>query len=210
MDIILLERVTKLGQMGDIVTVKDGYARNFLLPQKKAMRATENNKKHFETQRKELEARNIELKTEAEAVATTLADVKVVLIRQAGESGHLYGSATTRDIATGVSDSGVNINRAQVILAHPIKSIGLINVEIKLHPEVSTTVLVNVARSDEEADTQFETGAAVTGEQAESEYVFEPGGFEDEEDEAAKEATEESSDDEAPEAEEATEETSEE
>ena len=200
MDIILLERVVKLGQMGDIVTVKDGYARNFLLPQNKAMRATDSNKKHFETQRKELEARNLELKSEAEKVAVTLADVKVTLIRQAGESGHLYGSATTRDIADGVSSEGVTVNRSQVILDHPIKSIGLINVKIKLHPEVSTTVVVNVARSDEEAETQFSTGAAVTGEKEEDEYVFEPGGFDEDEDEAAEKATEEASDEAAEEA----------
>lgn len=189
MDIILLERVTKLGLMGDIVTVKDGYARNFLLPQKKALRATESNKKFFATQRVELEARNIELKAEAEKVALTLVDVKVVLIRQAGESGHLYGSASTRDIADGITSSGIAINRSQVILAHPIKSIGLVNVTIKLHPEVSETVVVNVARSDEEAETQFATGFAVTGDQTEDEYVFEPGGFDEDEDEATKEAS---------------------
>lgn len=193
MDIILLERVTKLGLMGDIVTVKDGYARNFLLPQKKALRATENNKKFFATQKIELEARNIELKVEAEKVALTLDGVKVVLIRQAGESGHLYGSASTRDIAEAITNTGVAINRSQVILDHPIKSIGLVNVTIKLHPEVSTTVVVNVARSDEEAETQFSTGAAVTGEQEEDEYVFEPGGFDEDEDEATEEASVEAS-----------------
>ena len=193
MDIILLERVTKLGLMGDIVTVKDGYARNFLLPQKKALRATENNKKIFAAQRIELEARNIELKAEAEKVALTLVDVKVVLIRQAGESGHLYGSASTRDIAEAITNAGVAINRAQVILDHPIKSIGLVDVSIKLHPEVSETVVVNVARSDEEAETQFSTGAAVTGEQEEDEYVFEPGGFDEDEDETTKEASNEAS-----------------
>ena len=186
MDIILLERVTKLGLMGDVVTVKDGYARNFLLPQKKALRATESNKKVFENQRVELEARNVEMKAEAEKIALTLVDVKVVLIRQAGESGHLYGSATTRDIAEAVTNAGVTINRAQVILAHPIKSIGLVDVSIKLHPEVSETVVVNIARSDEEAETQFETGAAVTSEKAEDEYVFEPGGFDDDEDEGSE------------------------
>lgn len=200
MDIILLERVTKLGLMGDVVTVKDGYARNFLLPQKKALRATESNKKIFEIQRVELEARNIELKAEAEKIALTLADVKVVLIRQAGESGHLYGSATTRDIAESVTNAGFSINRSQVILAHPIKSIGLVNVSIKLHPEVSETVIVNIARSEEEAETQFATGAAVTGEQDEDEYVFEPGGFEDEEDEAAEKVDAETSEDTADEA----------
>ena len=198
MDIILLERVAKLGLMGDVVTVKDGYARNFLLPQKKALRATESNKKVFEAQRVELEARNIEQKTEAEKVALSLADIKVVLIRQAGESGHLYGSATTRDIAEAVTNSGVTINRAQVILAHPIKSIGLVDVSIKLHPEVSETVVVNIARSDEEAQTQFETGTAVTSEKTEDEYVFEPGGFDDEDEDEAKpseDTSEESSDD---------------
>lgn len=200
MDIILLERVTKLGLMGDVVTVKDGYARNFLLPQKKALRATESNKKVFETQRVELEARNVEMKSEAEKIALTLIDVKVVLIRQAGESGHLYGSATTRDIAEAVTNAGVTINRAQVILAHPIKSIGLVDVSIKLHPEVSETVVVNIARSEEEAETQFATGAAVTGEQDDNEYVFEPGGFDDDEDEAAEKVEAETSEDSADEA----------
>jgi len=197
MDIILLERVNKLGLMGEIVTVKDGYARNFLLPQKKALRATEANKKFFETQRIELEARNVELKSEADKIAASLVDIKIILIRQAGESGHLYGSATTRDIAEAITNAGVSINRAQVILAQPIKSIGLVEVSIKLHPEVSENVTVNVARSDEEAATQFETGAAVTGEQAEDEYTFEPGGFDEDEDDKAEESAEESSEESA-------------
>ncbi len=189
MDIILLERVTKLGHMGDIVTVKNGYARNFLLPQNKALRATENNKKFFATQRVELEARNIELKAEAAKVSEGLVGIKVVIIRQAGESGHLYGSATTRDIAEEVTKAGISIDRTQVILAHPIKSIGLVNVTIKLHPEVSETVVVNIARSEEEAETQFTTGSAVTGDQTEDEYVFEPGGFDEDLDEAKVEVS---------------------
>ena len=172
MELILLERVEKLGQMGDIVTVKDGFARNFLLPQKKALRATANNKAMFETQRKELEAQNVKLKSEAEKLAASLSKVKVTLIRQAGDSGQLYGSVNTRDISNAVSDEGFKIDRNQVILSNPIKTLGLFNVSIRLHPEVSENVVVNVARSDEEAKTQFETGAALVGNQDDGEIEF--------------------------------------
>lgn len=201
MELILLERVEKLGQMGDVVTVKDGFARNFLLPQKKALRATATNKAVFETQRKELEARNLEQKTEAEALAGKMSDVKVVLIRQAGESGQLYGSVTTRDIAAAATESGFSVDRTQVRLAHPIKTLGLFDVKIRLHAEVSETIVVNVARSDEEAQTQFETGSAIVGNQDNEEIVFEStfeSGDEDEDEvveaaaeDSGKEATEE-------------------
>ena len=161
MEVILLERVEKLGQMGDVVTVKDGFARNFLLPSKKALRATATNKAAFEADRARLEAENLERKTEAEKVAAAMADVKVVMIRAAGESGQLYGSVSSRDIAEAVTEAGVSINRNQVVLDRAIKTLGLHDVVIRLHPEVSETVVVNIARSADEAETQFETGAAV-------------------------------------------------
>lgn len=161
MEVILLERVERLGQMGDVVTVKDGFARNFLLPKKKALRATEGNKAAFEADRARLEAENLERKTEAEKVASAMAGVKVVMIRAAGESGQLYGSVSSRDIAEAVTEAGVSINRNQVILDRAIKTLGLHDVVVRLHPEVSETVVVNIARSADEAETQFATGAAV-------------------------------------------------
>ena len=164
MELILLERVEKLGQMGDVVTVKDGYARNFLLPQKKAMRATTANKASFEAQKAHLEAQNLERKTEAESVAASMEGLKVVLIRAAGDSGQLYGSVTSRDIAEAVTEAGVSIGRTQVILDRALKTLGLHEVRVRLHPEVGQTVTLNIARSVEEAETQYETGAAVTGE----------------------------------------------
>ena len=164
MELILLERVEKLGQMGDVVSVKDGYARNFLLPQKKAMRATASNKAAFEAQKAHLEAQNLERKTEAEAVSASMEGLKVVLIRAAGDSGQLFGSVTSRDIAEATAEAGVTISRNQVILDRAIKTLGLHDIKVRLHPEVSQTVTVNIARSVEEAETQFETGSAVTGE----------------------------------------------
>lgn len=161
MQVILLERVEKLGQMGDIVTVKDGFARNFLLPQKKALRATDSNKAVFEAQRAQLETENLQRREEAEVVAAQMADLKVVMIRAAGESGQLYGSVSSRDISDAVTEAGATIARTQVILNRAIKTLGLHDVAIRLHPEVVVTVAVNVARSLEEAETQFETGAAV-------------------------------------------------
>ncbi len=161
MDVILLERIEKLGQMGDVVSVKTGFARNFLLPTGKALRATDGNKAQFEQQRVQLEAENLKRKGEAEAVAAKMDDIKVVLIRQAGDAGQLYGSVTGRDIADAVSASGVTIRRGQVILNKPIKTIGLHPVRVELHAEVSVTVTVNIARSQDEADTQEATGAAV-------------------------------------------------
>jgi large subunit ribosomal protein L9 len=154
MDVILLERVAKLGQMGDTVRVKDGFARNFLLPRGKALRATEANKKKFESQRVQLEARNLELKKEATAVQAKLDGQTFVIIRQAGETGQLYGSVSTRDIAEIVGGRGVTVSRNQVALSQPIKTIGLHTVPIQLHPEVTANVTINVARSPEEAERQ--------------------------------------------------------
>lgn len=170
MDVILLERVEKLGQMGDVVTVKDGFARNFLLPLKKALRATASNKAAFEADRARLEAENLERKSEAEKVATAMADVKVIMIRAAGESGQLYGSVSSRDIAEAVTEAGVAITRTQVILDRAIKTLGLHDVVVRLHPEVSETVVVNIARSADEAETQFSTGSAVVA--SNDEYEF--------------------------------------
>ena len=154
MQVILLQRISRLGQMGDIVNVKDGYARNFLLPQKKALRATEDNRKHFESQRAQLEANNLELKKEAEAVAEKLNNKVFVAIRSAGDTGQLYGSVATRDIAEVVTAGGFTIDRRQVILERPIKNLGLHPVRVALHPEVVVTVSLNVARSEDEAERQ--------------------------------------------------------
>jgi len=170
MEVILLERVAKLGQMGDVVKVKPGFARNYLLPKKKALRATEANKKYFEARRAQLEGQNLELKTEAEKVAGKLNGLAVVLIRQAGEAGQLYGSVSARDIATAVTGAGFTIERRQVELNQPIKAVGLYKVAVDLHPEVRVTVTVNVARSPEEAEIQAKTGTAVIhGEQPQAE-----------------------------------------
>jgi len=154
MEIILLERIERLGQMGDVVTVKDGYARNYLLPQKKALRANKANRAQFEKQRTQLEANNLENQTEAQAVAVKIDGNQYIIIRQAGESGQLYGSVSTRDIATLMTDGGASISRNQVILERPIKLLGLHDVRVVLHPEVSLGVVVNVARTQEEAERQ--------------------------------------------------------
>lgn len=154
MDVILLERVAKLGQMGDVVSVKDGYARNYLLPQRKAMRANDNNLKAFEAQKAQLEARNLETKKEAEDLAARLGGQQFVVIRSASDSGALYGSVTTRDAADAATDAGFSIDRKQVALTAPIKELGLHVVSVVLHPEVVVTITLNVARSTEEADLQ--------------------------------------------------------
>ncbi|WP_273720563.1 MULTISPECIES: 50S ribosomal protein L9 [unclassified Bartonella] len=156
MDIILLERIPRLGQMGDIVSVKDGYARNFLLPQGKALRANEANKKHFEIQRAQLEARNLERKSEAQKVAEKLDGKSFIAVRSAGETGQLYGSVSTRDIAEIITNDGFSISRNQVELHHPIKTIGLHTITLSLHPEVQISVIINVARSASEAQRQAE------------------------------------------------------
>jgi len=161
MEVILLERVEKLGQMGDVVSVKPGFARNYLLPQKKALRATEANKTAFDAQKAQLEAENLKRKSEAEAVAGKMDGLKVAMIRQAGESGQLYGSVNARDIAAGVTDGGFTVSRSQVSLDAPIKTLGLFTVKVALHPEVVVDVTVNVARSEEEAKIQAETGQAL-------------------------------------------------
>ncbi|HEX4366694.1 MAG TPA: 50S ribosomal protein L9 [Rhodopila sp.] len=153
-ELILLQRVEKLGQMGDVVKVKPGYARNFLLPQKKALRASKDNRAKFEQQRVQLEALNIKRREEAERVAERVGGLSVIIIRQAGESGSLYGSVSARDIAEGATAGGLTINRSQVVLEHPIKTLGLSHVRVSLHPEVSIPVTVNVARSPEEAERQ--------------------------------------------------------
>lgn len=154
MEVILLERVGRLGQMGDVVKVKDGYARNFLLPQGKALRATDANRKTFEGQRVQLEARNLELKTEAEGIATRLDGQNFVSIRQAGDTGQLYGSVATRDIAEAITAGGFAVDRRQILLDRPIKALGLHEVRVALHPEVVVKVTINVARSADEAERQ--------------------------------------------------------
>ena len=154
MEVILLERVAKLGQMGEKVRVKDGYARNFLLPRGKALRATEANAKKFEIQRVQLEARNLELKQEAVAIADKLDGTTYVIIRQAGETGQLYGSVAARDISEAVTAAGISVTRGQVELAQPIKTIGLHVLPVHLHPEVEVKITVNVARSGAEAERQ--------------------------------------------------------
>lgn len=154
MEVILLERIGRLGQMGDVVTVKDGFARNFLLPQGKALRATDANRARFDRERAQLEARNLELKSEAEAVSGKLAGKSFVVIRQAGDTGQLYGSVSTRDIAEAVSAGGFSVERRQVMLDRPIKALGLHDVRIALHGEVEPHITVNVARSEDEAERQ--------------------------------------------------------
>ncbi|MFQ0814381.1 50S ribosomal protein L9 [Brucella anthropi] len=154
MEVILLERIGRLGQMGETVKVKDGYARNFLLPQGKALRANEANKKKFEGQRAQLEAQNLERKNEAQAVADKLNGESFIVVRSAGETGQLYGSVSTRDIAEIITANGFTLHRNQVELNHPIKTIGLHEVSISLHPEVQVQVTVNIARSTEEAERQ--------------------------------------------------------
>ncbi|SHM77271.1 50S ribosomal protein L9 [Roseibium suaedae] len=154
MQVILLERIAKLGQMGDTVRVRDGFARNFLLPQGKALRANKANLAKFEAERAQLEARNLERRQDAEAVAAKMEGQSLTMIRSAGETGQLYGSVATRDIADGLTAAGFSVVRSQVELRSPIKTIGLHSVAISLHPEVEVTVTVNVARSEDEAVRQ--------------------------------------------------------
>ena len=154
MEVILLERVENLGQMGDVVKVRDGFARNFLLPKKKALRANDSNRELFATQRADLEARNLDRRKEAEAAAGKIDGLTFVVIRQASESGMLYGSVSTRDIADKAGEDGVSIDRTQVRLDKPLKALGVFPVRVMLHPEVSVSVNINVARSVEEAERQ--------------------------------------------------------
>ncbi|MGE0211906.1 MAG: 50S ribosomal protein L9 [Parvibaculaceae bacterium] len=171
MEVILLERVAKLGAMGETVRVKNGFARNFLLPQGKALRATAANKEKFERDRASLEARNAERRQSAEGVSGDLDGQSFVLLRQAGESGQLYGSVSSRDIAEAASGSGVSVTRAQVQLDSPIKTIGIYPVEIALHPEVTVTVKINVARTAEEAEQQAQ-GKVLLGTMSEREEAL--------------------------------------
>ena len=162
MEIILLERVENLGQMGQVVKVRPGYARNYLLPKKKALRATKANLAYFEKQRAHLEALNLERRKDAEFVAGKMDGVSIVVIRQAAETGVLYGSVSSRDIAEGLTEAGYKLDRSQVAIAQPIKTLGLAKVRVVLHPEVSISVKVNVARSAEEAELQAQRGGMVT------------------------------------------------
>ena len=175
MEIILLERIEKLGTIGDVVNVKDGYARNFLLPNKKELRANEANRKVFEANRERLEAENAARRDEAAKAGAGVDGAELTLIRASSNSGQLYGSANVRDIAEALQAQGHDINKSQIVLERPIKSIGLFDVRVALHPEVHVTVKANVARSDDEAELQRQ-GVDVIGQQAE-EAAAETGGF---------------------------------
>ena len=166
MQIILLERIENLGTIGDVVTVKDGFARNYLLPQKKALRANDANRQVFEANRERLEAENAERRDEAAKTGSTVDGAEVVLIRASSNSGQLYGSVNVRDIADGLREQGHDVNKSQIILERPIKTLGLFDVKVALHPEVRVTVKVNVARSDDEAELQKQ-GVDVIGQLAE-------------------------------------------
>ena len=169
MDIILLERVENLGQMGDVVKVRPGYARNYLLPQKKALRATKENLAYFERQRTQLEAVNLQRRSEAESVGDRMDGAKVVILRQAGEGGQLYGSVSARDVADALTEAGFTTARSQVAIERPIKSLGIFPVRIVLHPEVAVSVTVNVARNKDEAELQALRGGMVRGDEFEDE-----------------------------------------
>jgi len=168
MEIILLERIEKLGSIGDVVKVKDGYARNFLLPNKKALRANDANRKVFEANRERLEAENAERRTAAAKAGDKVDGAEVTLIRASSNAGHLYGSVNVRDVADALKAQGFDVNKAQIILERPIKTLGLFDVKVALHPEVRVNVKVNVARSDDEAELQRQ-GIDVIGQAAEEE-----------------------------------------
>lgn len=196
MDVILLERVEKLGRIGDVVSVKPGFARNFLLPRGKALRATDANKAKFEAQRATIEADNAKRREAAEAQAATMTDVSVVLIRQASNAGALYGSVSARDVADAVTEAGHKVLKSAVVLEKPIKTLGITTVKLVLHPEVTVSAKVNVARSPEEAELQAK-GVDVTADLFEREEAgfteefdasAEPGALP--EDDAAEESTE--------------------
>jgi large subunit ribosomal protein L9 len=161
MDVILLQRIEKLGQMGQVVKVKPGFARNYLLPQKKALRATDANRARFEKQRAQLEAINLSRRDEAQKISGKVDGLTVVIIRQAGETGHLYGSVSPRDVAAAATAGGVTIERSQVLMDRPIKMLGLHPVRVALHPEVIVTITANVAKSEEEAEIQKKAGGFV-------------------------------------------------
>lgn len=165
MQVILLERIEKLGQMGDVVKVKPGFARNYLLPQGKARRATAENLKLFEQQRAQLEAENLKQRDEAQKVAGKLEGLTVVLIRQAGESGQLYGSVNARDLAEAVTTAGFTVTRNQIVMDNVIKALGLHSVRVRLHPEVTAKITANVARSEAEAERLAEQGHVLSAEE---------------------------------------------
>lgn len=171
MEVILLERIEKLGQMGDVVKVKPGFARNFLLPQKKALRANKDNLAFFEKQRAQLEAINLKRRDEAQAVAAKMEGLKVLMVRQAGEGGQLYGSVSGRDVAEAVKAAGYTVLRNQVNLDNPIKTLGSYPVRVSLHPEVSVVVTVTVARSQEEAERAAAAAAEEAAEQSDEAEV---------------------------------------
>jgi large subunit ribosomal protein L9 len=186
MEVILLERVAKLGQMGDVVRVKDGFGRNFLLPQGKALRATKANRERFEGMKAELEARNLERRSDAENVSGKLDGKSFVVLRQAAETGQLYGSVSTRDIAALLGEGGFKVERSQIVLHTPIKAIGQYSVPVALHPDVHSTVTITVARSADEAERiargedvlsrrEDEEEAAAAAAQAAAQAFFEPG-----------------------------------
>lgn len=201
MEIILLERIEKLGGIGDVVSVKDGYARNYLLPNKKALRANEANKKVFEANRERLEQENAEKRAEAERLGAKVDGTEIVLIRASSNSGQLYGSVNVRDIVAGLEEKGHNVDKKQVVMGAPIKTIGVFDVTVSLHPEVQVTVRANVARSPDEADQQaqgvdviaamFEEEADTSGFIEEIDPNAEPG-------ELPQEATEEEEQEQAP------------
>jgi large subunit ribosomal protein L9 len=163
MEVILLQRIEKLGQMGQVVKVKAGYARNYLLPRRKAIRATDDNKAKYEKQRAQLEANNLAKRQEAEAISGKVEGVTVVIIRQAGETGQLYGSVSARDVASAATKAGVTIDRNQILMDRPLKDLGLHPVRVALHPEVIVTITANVAKSEEEAELQVKAGHAIVG-----------------------------------------------
>jgi large subunit ribosomal protein L9 len=163
MEVILLPRIEKLGQMGQVVRVKPGYARNYLLPRRKAIRATDENKAKYEKQRAQLEANNLAKRQEAEAISGKVEGITVIIIRQAGETGQLYGSVSARDVAAAATKAGVTIDRNQILMDRPLKDLGLHPVRVALHPEVIVTITANVAKSEEEAELQRKAGHAIVG-----------------------------------------------
>ncbi|MEH6632722.1 MAG: 50S ribosomal protein L9 [Halopseudomonas aestusnigri] len=190
MQVVLLERIEKLGQMGEVVSVKPGYARNFLLPKQKAMRATKANLEHFENQRVQLEADNLQRREEAVVVSSTLEGLTVSLIRQAGDSGQLYGSVNTRDISEAVTASGVTVSRSQIVLGKVIKTLGLHDVKVVLHPEVTVSIHVNAARSAEEAEQQLRSGSVASSHDDVAEVAEEEVEVAEEAEEAAEDVVE--------------------
>jgi large subunit ribosomal protein L9 len=196
MEVILLERIEKLGQMGDVVTVKPGYARNFLLPQKKALRATNENRGYFDERKAQLEAENLEKRADAEKVQEKMGDLSISIIRSAGDSGQLYGSVNSRDIADGVSAAGYSVTRNQILMDRPIKMLGLHDYRVRLHPEVEVMVTVNIAQSEDEAAMQLESGKAIipsqSGEEDEDGEQFVSRFGEEDDDQGAPEAATES------------------